>query len=162
MEITIRKAEKGDHDATWEIIRRVIEGGDTYVFEPSSTKEEMLSYWFGNDKPAYVAQTDHGIVGTFILKDNFPGLGSHVANASYMTHPDLFGKGVGRAMAEYSLVEARRLGYQAMQFNIVVNTNDRAIRLWEKLGFRTIGEVPEAFNHRELGLVSASIMWRKL
>jgi len=160
--IQIRKAESKDYDSIWNIIKQVIAGGDTYVFAPDSDRNTMLNYWCGADKYTYVAEIDSEAVGTFIIKDNFPGLGSHVANASYMTLPGSFGKGIGRAMAEYSLVEAKNLGYRAMQFNIVVKSNERAIQLWQKLGFETKGEIPEAFNHAQEGLTDAYIMWRKL
>ena len=96
------------------------------------------------------------------MKDNQPGLGSHVANAGYMTSPDAFGKGIGKAMALFSLEEAKNLGYRAMQFNLVIKTNERAVELWKKLGFAIIGEIPEAFNHKSLGLTNAYIMYRKL
>jgi ribosomal protein S18 acetylase RimI-like enzyme len=79
-----------------------------------------------------------------------------------MTSPAASGQGVGRAMGEFSLVEAKQLGYKAMQFNIVVACNQRAVRLWEKLGFIIIGEIPEAFNHKQYGLTNAYIMYRKL
>ena len=160
--IQIRKAEPKDHASIWQIIHEVIAKGDTYVFDPDSSREEMLEYWCGRQKHTYVAEIAFEIVGTFIIKDNFPGLGSHVANASYMTHPSAFGKGIGKAMGEFSLLEAKRLGYRAMQFNIVVKTNERAIRLWQKLGFEIRGEIPEAFNHSAKGYVDACIMWRSL
>ena len=160
--LLIRNAEQKDHDSIWSIIRQVIAGGDTYVFAPHSDRTSMLAYWCDPDKHCYVATIDDKIVGTFIIKDNFPDLGSHVANASYMTLPGAFGKGIGRSMAEFSLVEAKVLGYQAMQFNIVVKSNERAVRLWQKLGFEIKGEIPDAFNHAKKGLTDAYIMWRKL
>jgi L-amino acid N-acyltransferase YncA len=160
--IHIRKAKPEDHDSIWQIIQEVIAGGDTYVFDPDSSREEMLQYWCGQDKHCYVAIIENIIVGTFFIKDNFQGLGSHVANASYMTLPSAFGKGIGRSMGEFSISEAKGLGYKAMQFNIVVRTNERAIRLWQKLGFEIKGEIPEAFNHLTEGYVDACIMWRKL
>jgi len=160
--IHIRKAGKKDYDSIWRIIQEVIAPGDTYVFDPDSSRGQMLGYWCGRDKHTYVAELDGIVAGTFILKDNLPDLGSHVANASYMTQPSYFGKGIGRAMGEFSLSEASRLGYRAMQFNIVVKTNERAIGLWKKLGFKIIGEIPEAFRDRSLGYVNAYIMWRKL
>jgi ribosomal protein S18 acetylase RimI-like enzyme len=160
--ITIRKACPEDYSAIWNIIQPVISTGDTYVFAPDSDRKDMLNYWCGGDKHTYVALFNKEIAGTFIIKANFPDLGSHVANASYMTHPDFSGKGIGRTMAEFSLLEAKQLGYKAMQFNIVVKSNKRAINLWEKLGFEIIGEIPEAFNHSKLGLTSALIMWKKL
>ena len=160
--IHIRKAGEKDHDSIWRIIQEVIASGDTYVFDPHSSRKQMLDYWCGKDKHTYVAVLNGIVAGTFILKDNLPDRGSHVANASYMTLPSFFGKGIGRAMGEFSLSEALRLGYRAMQFNIVVKTNERAIGLWKNLGFEIIGEIPEAFRHPALGYVNAYIMWKKL
>jgi L-amino acid N-acyltransferase YncA len=160
--IHIRNAGPRDYNSIWQIIQEVISKGDTYVFDPDSSRKDMLEYWCGQDKHCYVAEIQNIIVGTFIIKDNFPGLGSHVANASYMTLPSAFGKGIGRSMGEFSISEAKRLGYKAMQFNIVVRTNERAISLWQKLGFEIKGEIPEAFNHQTEGYVDACIMWRKL
>ena len=161
-DIIIRKAVKKDHDWIWKIIRQVICTADTYVFPPDSDRNSMLDYWCGEDKYTYVATIEGGIVGTFSIKDNQPGLGAHVANASFMTLPTAFGKGIGKAMGIYALSEAKRLGYMSMQFNIVVKNNARAVSLWKKLGFEIIGEIPEAFKHPEYGLINAYIMWRKL
>ncbi|MVM34471.1 GNAT family N-acetyltransferase [Spirosoma sp. HMF4905] len=160
--IDIRKATSADRDSIWEIIQPVIAGGDTYAFDPNSSKEKMLAYWYGPDRHTYVAELNGNLVGTFVLRDNQPDLGSHIANGSYMTSPAASGQGVGKAMGEFSIVEARRLGYKAMQFNIVVKSNERAVRLWQKLGFAIIGEIPEAFNHKQNGLTNAYIMYRKL
>lgn len=160
--IQIREAIPADRDFIWQIIQEVIAGGDTYVFDPGSSRATMLEYWCGADKHSYVAEINKKIVGTFIIKDNFPDLGSHVANASYMTLPAAFGKGIGRAMAEFSLREAKRLGYLAMQFNIVVKSNERAMGLWKKLGFEILGEIPDAFHYRKESYVDACIMWRRL
>jgi ribosomal protein S18 acetylase RimI-like enzyme len=162
VDLVIRKAEKSDEWQIWEIIQKVLASGDTYVFEPSSSKEKMISYWCGADKHTYVACIDDKIVGTFIIKENQPDLGSHVANASYMTRPGHSGKGIGRKMAEFSFDQARRLGFIAMQFNMVVKNNTAAVNLWRKMGFETIGEVPEAFRHPSSGLTGAYIMWKKL
>jgi ribosomal protein S18 acetylase RimI-like enzyme len=160
--IQIRKAIPADADGVWAIIKEVIATGDTYVFAPDSPKEKMLGHWFGQDKHTYVALLDGEVVGTFILKDNQPDLGSHIANAGYMTSPRAFGKGIGRMMGEFSLEEAKRLGYTAMQFNIVIKSNIRAVGLWEKLGFGIIGEIPEAIRNKQGELVNAYIMYRKL
>jgi len=158
----IRKAQTKDYESIWKIIKEVISKGDTYVFLPNSVRNSMLSYWCGNDKHTYVALINKKVVGTFIIKDNFPGLGSHVANASYMTLLSSSGLGVGTAMGVYSLKKAAQLGYKAMQFNLVVKSNHSAIRLWKKLGFEIKGEIPDAFDHQLNGLTDAYIMWRKL
>ena len=160
--IAIRKATPTDYNQIWNILKQVIAGGDTIVFSPDSSKEKMLGFWCGPDKHTYVAISEGEIVGTLFIKDNQPDLGSHIANAGYLTLPSARGQGAGLAMGEFSLVEARRLGYQAMQFNIVVKSNQGAVRLWQKLGFKIIGEIPEAFNHMHLGMTNAYIMYQKL
>ncbi len=160
--IDIRTAIEADKPAIWQIIKAVIAGGDTYVFAPDAPEGEMMAYWFTPDKHNYVAVLDGVVVGTFWLKANQPGLGSHVGNAAYMVSPDAMGKGVGKQMALWSLDEAKRLGFTAMQFNFVVKSNTVAVKLWKKVGFQIIGEIPEAFNHATNGLTNAYIMYRKL
>jgi len=160
--IEIRKAVDSDKPAVWQIIKAVIAGGDTYVYPPDSPEDEMTAYWLGPEKNTYVAVDDGRIVGTFWIKANQPGLGSHIANAAYMVSPDAGGNGVGRQMAEFSLKEARRLGFTAMQFNFVVKSNAIAVKLWQSVGFEIIGEIPDAFDHAGNGLTNAYIMYRKL
>jgi len=160
--IEIRIATPEDSGQIWEIIREVISKGDTYVFDPHSSRETMLNYWYGPDRHTYVATDNGNIVGTFMLRDNQPGMGAHIANGSYMVSQVASGKGIGKKMGEFSLAEAKRLGYTAMQFNIVIKSNARAVHLWQNLGFKIIGEIPDAFNHKENGLTNAYIMYRKL
>lgn len=160
--VTIRKAEESDFDAIWRIFREVVRRGDTYTFDPETTKEQAHSIWMSGGQAAYVACEDGRVVGTYILKPNQPGLGSHVANAGYMVGVDGRGRGVGSAMCEHSLEEARRMGFRAMQFNIVVSTNESAVALWKKFGFSIVGTLPQAYRHRELGLVDAYVMHRFL
>jgi ribosomal protein S18 acetylase RimI-like enzyme len=160
--IQFRKAQPDDHDAIWNIIRQVISGGDSYVFAPDSSREKMLQYWCAEDRHTYVALVDGKVKGTFMIRDNQPDLGSHIANGSYMTDPTARGVGIGKAMGEYSLREAKRLNYHAMQFNIVIKSNEHAVALWQKLGFKIIGEIPDAFMHQQRGLTNAYIMYQKL
>ncbi len=160
--MTIRLANQTDHEAVWHIISNVISTGNTYVFAPNSSKEKMLNYWFSVDKNTYVAEENGKILGTFYLKENQMDLGSHIVNAGYMVSESARGKGLGKTMAEFSLEEARRLGFHAMQFNLVVKTNEKAVKLWLKMGFSIIGEIPEAYKHSALGYVNAYIMYQKL
>ncbi len=110
----------------------------------------------------HVAERDGTVVGTYIVRANQPGLGSHVANAAFMVAPDARGLGVGQAMGEHCLAEAQRLGFRAMQFNFVVSTNEAAVRLWQRLGFEIVGTLPGAFRHAEKGYVAAYVMYRSL
>jgi L-amino acid N-acyltransferase YncA len=160
--ITIREAVEHDRDAVWGIFHAVVAAGDTYVFDPDTPRDQALAYWFHIGTRGYVAESDGQVVGTYILKPNQPGLGSHVANAAFMVSTAARGLGVGRAMGEHCLREARRLGYRAMQFNFVVSSNRMAVRLWERLGFEIVGTLPGAFRHRALGFVDAFVMFRSL
>jgi len=158
----IRNAKDTDRSAIWPIIEAVIAGGDTYVFEPGSSEDEMLAWWFSPEKHVYVAEDGGVILGTYWLKPNQPGLGDHVCNAAYMVSPAAQGRGIGRRMAEHSLVEARGQGFTAMQFNFVVASNTAAVRLWQSIGMEIIGTIPGAFRHKTLGPTDAYIMYREL
>ncbi len=158
----IRKAEASDYNQIWVIIKEVITHGDTYVFDPNSNKNTMLTFWCGPDKFTYVAETNGKVVGSFFIKANQPDLGSHVANAGYMTLSSQSGQGIGKAMGEYSIDEARKLGFDSMQFNMVIKNNKAAIHLWQKLGFEIVGEIPRALRQHNHEYLDAYIMWRKL
>ena len=160
--LQIRRARKEDREAIWQIFRAVVAGGDTYVFDPNISRRKALAYWLGPKTRCYVALSDQGIAGSYILKANQPGLGSHVANAGFMVSPSARGRGIGRAMAEHCLREARRLSFRAMQFNFVVATNRTALRLWKDLGFRVVGRLPGAFRHWQRGFVEVFVMYRRL
>ncbi|QJE98106.1 GNAT family N-acetyltransferase [Luteolibacter luteus] len=152
-----------DHtDAIWQIFHEVIAAGDAYVFEADTSRDAFLAYWFARGTHPYVAIEDGKVLGSYIVKANQPGRGSHVANASYMTASFARGKGIGGLMCRHSLLEAAALGFRAMQFNIVVSTNSAAVSLWQKHGFRIIGTTPGAFRHETLGYVDAHIMFREL
>jgi ribosomal protein S18 acetylase RimI-like enzyme len=110
----------------------------------------------------YVLEENGEILGTYIIKPNQIDRGSHIANAAYMVHPKAQGKGIGNKLCEHSLAEAVKFGFMAMQFNLVVSTNETAIKLWKKNGFEIIGTIPDGFNHQTLGYVDAYIMYRKL
>jgi L-amino acid N-acyltransferase YncA len=160
--LTIRPAQPADADAIWAIFRAVVRTGDTYVFDPATPRDVALEYFLDPSVRCWVAEDEGRVVGMYKLVHNRRDLGSHVANASFMVHPNVQGRGVGRRLGEHCLDQARRAGYAAMQFNFVVSTNTAGVELWQKLGFDIVGRLPKAFNHRQLGLVDAYVMHRFL
>ena len=158
----IRKATSGDLEQVWEIFREVIKTGDTYVFDPETPRQDLEKHWFAPYMHTYVLEEGEKIFGTYILKPNQIDQGAHVANGSYMVHPAGRGKGYGKAMGLHSLGEAKKIGFRAIQFNMIVSTNTIAFELWRKIGFEVIGTVPEAFNHKTEGFVDAYIMYKKI
>ena len=158
----IRPAIDADFPGIWAIFQQVIAAGDTYAYAANTTRREARRLWTEAPAEAFVAEEAGHIVGTYTLKPVQPGLGNHIANCGYMTHPEARGRGVGDALCTHSLVTARDRGYTAMQFNFVVASNAGAIRLWQRHGFEVLGRIPNAFRHRELGPTDVLIMHRTL
>lgn len=161
-ELAIRTATSSDAPAIWSIIGPTIRVGETYALARDMSETDALAYWLGSDRRTFVAERDGRIVGTYYLRANQAGGGAHVANCGYMTATEMAGRGVARAMCAHSLQSARAAGFRAMQFNFVVASNERAVRLWQSMGFEVIGRQPRAFLHPRHGYVDALVMYREL
>ena len=159
---TIRAAAPEDRDAIWSVIEPIIRAGDVYTLPRNMTRDEALAYWFSDGHEVFVAEDGAEVVGTYYLKANQRGGGDHVANCGYATAPAASGRGVARAMCAHSLDRARERGFRAMQYNFVVSTNERAVRLWQSFGFEIVGRLPKAFEHPHRGFVEAYVMYRGL
>jgi ribosomal protein S18 acetylase RimI-like enzyme len=157
-----RRAVESDFQAMWPIFQQVVASGTTFVFAAETTCTDAFAFWFDPGCTSFVAEDDGKIVGMYKFVANHIDRGSHVANAAFMVDPQSSGKGIGRAMGWHCLREAKRAGFLAMQFNLVVSTNEAAVSLWKKLGFSVVGTLPKAFSHRELGYVDAYVMYRFL
>jgi ribosomal protein S18 acetylase RimI-like enzyme len=160
--LSVRSAGTEDKEAIWAIVEPIIRAGDVYTLPPDMSREDALAYWFGPAHDVFVAEDDGAVVGTYYLRTNHRGGGAHVANCGYATAAASQGRGVARTMCEHSLKYARERGFQAMQFNFVIGTNERAVRLWHSCGFRTVGTLPGAFLHPQAGYVDAFVMYREL
>ena len=158
----VRPALPDDTGAIWSILEPTIRAGETYPLPRDMGEQDALAYWFAPGHSVFVAVDEGRIVGTYYLRANTTGAGAHVANCGYMTAPDFFGKGVARAMCAHSLDEARRRGFRAMQFNLVISTNARAVRLWQAMGFAMVGRLPGAFQHPVHGYVDALVLFQTL
>ena len=160
--IEVRRAVQDDFPALWEIFHAVVAGGDTYVWEPATTRDEARRIFLDPPAIAFVACDAGRIVGVYVMKPNQPGLGNHVATCGYMTHPQTRRRGIASVMCIHSLDAARAQGYTAMQFNCVVASNTGAVKLWQKHGFAIAGRVPGAFRHAARGPTDILIMHRAL
>jgi L-amino acid N-acyltransferase YncA len=158
----IRPAEERDSGPIWSILEPVIRAGETYTLPGDLSRGDALAYWFSDGHEVFVAEEDGAVLGTYYLRANQRGGGSHVANCGYVTASTAVGRGVARTMCTHSLERARERSFRAMQFNFVVSSNERAVRLWERLGFAIAGTVPRAFLHPHLGYVDAYVMYREL
>jgi ribosomal protein S18 acetylase RimI-like enzyme len=158
----IRPATSDDDEAIRQIIMPVIRRGETYALPMEWTEVEALAYWRSQEHTVFVADDDGAVLGTCYIRPNQRGGGSHVANGAFMTRASAAGRGVAGAMCAHAMRHAAEVGYAAMQFNFVVETNVRAVALWQRLGFEIVGRLPGAFRHPALGFVDALVMYRKL
>lgn len=162
MAVSIRRAAATDAKAIAEIILPTIREGATYAIDSDMTEADALAYWFAPDKDTFVLEEDGVILGTYYIRTNQLGGGRHVCNCAYMTNANATGRGVARRMCEHSMEYARTKGYRAMQFNFVVSVNERAVKLWQSLGFEIVGRLPLAFHHPTAGAVDALVMFKQL
>ena len=159
----IRPFQGADWPATWQVLKPVFRAGDTYSFAADISEPGARRAWIETPDSTFVAESDDGrILGTYYIKANQPGQGSHVCNCGYVVAPAARGQGIASLMCEHSQQEALARGFRAMQYNLVVSTNVGAVRLWRKHGFEIAGTLPEAFRHPEKGYVDAYVMYKKL
>lgn len=154
--------DENDFYKIWPIIKEIIREGNTYEYPVDMDEQGALHVWMNVPEQTYLAEKDGEVLGTYFIKANHSGQGSHVCNCGYMVAPNAQGQGIGTILCKHSQQEATKLGYRAMQFNFVASTNLKAINLWLKLGYKIVGRLPEAFNHPEKGFVDAYVMYKFL
>jgi ribosomal protein S18 acetylase RimI-like enzyme len=160
--IEVRSATDLDYESIWKIFSSIVTSGETYPFDPDTTKKQAYKIWMQDPAATFVALRNDEILGTYYIKPNQPALGAHVCNCGYMVSERARGQGIATQMCEHSQEIAVELGFKAMQFNLVVTTNEGAVRLWQRLGFDIVGTIPKAFDHRQLGFVDAYVMYKWL
>jgi GNAT superfamily N-acetyltransferase len=160
--IKITPATSADEERIWALLQPVFSAGDTYAVDPLIDREAAIAYWMEADKTAFILRIEGQAVGTYYMRPNQPGGGAHICNCGFITAPSARGKGVARRMLDHALIEAKQQGYRAMQFNFVLASNQRALAIWQRNGFATIGRIPQAFLHPKQGYVDALILHRSL
>ncbi|WP_406245180.1 GNAT family N-acetyltransferase [Streptomyces anulatus] len=160
----IREATPEDWPSIWPFFHEIVSAGETLTYPLDLGEEDAEGWWFvAAPSRVVVAVDDDGtVLGTAKMNRNHMGNGSHIASATYMVDPAHSGRGVGRALCEYSVDWARAEGYRAMQFNAVVESNTHAVKLYRSIGFDVIGTLPEGFNHPTQGFVGLHIMHKAL
>jgi RimJ/RimL family protein N-acetyltransferase len=160
---TIARAGAADWPDIWALLEPVFRAGETYPYPPDISEAQARTAWMDTPLATFVARAEGGAAaGSYFLKANQPGLGAHVCNCGYVVGRNFRGRGVATQMCEHSQREALRMGFRAMQFNLVVSTNEGAARLWKRLGFGLVGTLPGAFHHRALGDIDAYVMYKRL
>jgi L-amino acid N-acyltransferase YncA len=161
--LRIRPYGPADWPALWALLEPVFRAGETFPHDPAISEAEARLAWVEQSQAVMVAVDPAGaVVGTYYLRPNSLALGAHVANAGYVVAERARRQGIGSRLCQHSLQAARKLGFRAMQFNLVVSTNTAGIRCWQRNGFQVVGTLPGAFRHRQLGYVDALVMVQRL
>jgi ribosomal protein S18 acetylase RimI-like enzyme len=160
--VGVRPFQDADWAEVWPLLQSTFAAGETYTFAPDIGEAEARKLWIDAPQATFVAVEDGRILGTYFIKPNQPALGAHVCNCGYVVAASSEGRGIAARMCEHSQRWAVERGFRAMQFNFVVSTNERAVRLWERLGFEVVGRLPGAFRHHRLGFVDALVMFKTL
>lgn len=160
----IRIATIADWPTIWAFFHPIVKAGETFTYPMDLEEQTAQEWWMLPEPDRTVVAVDGGgvVLGTAKMNRNHMGNAAHIASASYMVAPAAEGRGVGRALCEYTLEWARTAGFRAMQFNAVVQTNTRAVGLYESLGFEVLGTLPEGFAHPVHGYVGLHVMYRSL
>ncbi|WP_375406419.1 GNAT family N-acetyltransferase [uncultured Amnibacterium sp.] len=157
----IRPATDADWASIFPFFSAIVEDGETYTYPQGLSSDEAKALWLGQQH-VVVAEEGSRVLGSATMGPNRGGRGSHVGTASFMVDGAARGRGIGRALGEHMLAWSREAGFRAVQFTAVVETNTAAVALWQSLGFRIVGTVPEAFDSRAHGLVGLHVMHRFL
>ncbi len=159
---TIRAAQDEDNSALWAILEPIFRAGDTYAIPRDISRTDALTFWCGGNHKAYVLEEKGEITATYYICPNQQGGGAHVCNCGFATSPASRGKGHARKLLAHALDTAREQGFTAMQFNFVLSSNFGALKLWAEAGFETVGTLPNAFDHPDLGLIDALVLYKFL
>lgn len=160
--MTIREAKEEEFDLIWPIFFEIASAGETYAYPTDISKEDAKKAWINLPKKTFIVWDKNQVLGTYYIKTNQAGPGSHICNCGYMVSSTARGKGIATKMCEHSQQIALELGYKAMQFNFVASSNTGAVNLWKKLGFNIVGTLQKGFKHPHIGYVDALIMYKWL
>jgi len=156
VEIELGPIRAHEIDDLFVLFADIVASGDGYPHSPPLTREVFDATWTRPVTAVLVARKGGEVAGAYYLKPNFAGRGAHIANAGYLVRSSARGDGIGRALVEDSIWRAPLLGFDAVQFNLVFTSNP-ARKMYEELGWREIGRVPEAVDGED-----AVIYWRKV
>ena len=160
--MNFRRMETTDLDTLWPLFHAITVEGLMLAQDETTTREAFEEYWLSRGGEQWIAHEQGRIQGAYTLRSNHPGRGAHIGTATYIVAADARGQGVGFAMGQHSIERARALGFTGMQFNLVIRTNEVAVRLWQRLGFAIVGTMPRVFRQPSGALVDAHVMFRDI
>ena len=148
--ITIRKYRTQDKISAMSIWNEVVCEGIAFPQEEELTDQDADTFFNSQTYTAVAEDSERGeIVGLYILHPNNVGRCGHICNTSYAVKSYKRGLHIGERLVKDSLKVAAELGFRILQFNAVVATNSHALHLYERLGFKQLGSIPQGFRMKD-------------
>ena len=85
----------------------------------------------------------------------------HRCSIGIALYKKYWGLGIGRELMSLLLQSAKECGYEQAELE-VVSKNERAVALYDKIGFERVGERPKAMKHKDGSYDSNIIMVKQL
>lgn len=157
----IRKYNEKDIPSMIRIWNEVVEEGVAFPQE-EYLNEVSGKEFFAVQSYCGVAEDNDSIVGLYILHPNYTGRLGSISNASYAVDSDCRGRHIGEKLVLDCLIQAKKLGFSILQFNAVVENNNHARHLYERLGFVQIGTIPKAFRMKNGSFENICLYYHEL
>ena len=145
----VREYNESDLPAMTKIWNEVVEDGVAFPQEELLTIDSAASFFASQSRTAVACADDESVCGLYILHPNNIGRCGHICNASFAVNSRFRGLHIGEGLVNDCLASAKALGFSIMQFNAVVENNIHARHLYERLGFVSIGQIPNGFRMKD-------------
>lgn len=164
----LREVGAPDIDALVEVLRDCVEGGASVSFMLPLSREHAAAFWNGvaagvaaGQRVLLVARDGHGICGTVQLILDLPDNQPHRADvAKLLVHRRARRRGVGAALMRAAEDAALARGRNLLVLDTVTDAD--GARLYEKLGWRRVGDIPRYALWPQGGYVGTTYYYRDL
>ncbi len=148
-EVTLRAPKWSDLDEMLEFINSLVREGADITVDREYTRDQEVEWLAGylsdlerGGVVGIAAEVDGRFVGQLQVSPR-KGLSSHVGVLGISVMEGYRGMGIGTEMMIEAEAQAKRLGIEVITLEVFA-TNDRALRVYLKLGYEIVGRIPKA------------------
>ena len=181
-EVVLDQMAPEETETVRSLFNEIVAEGTSYPQQTPLSPQGFADYWLKGSayvvRATAIPQTGEGIpedstavvtmgnaanvLGAFYIKPNFPGRCGHICNAGFIVAPAVRGQGLGHGMGKAMLTLARDLGYRAVMYNLVFETNVASLKIWQALDFQEIGRIPQSAHLPDGRYVDAIMLYKSL
>lgn len=168
---TLRRVAAVDEamiEALTDVLIDCVEGGASVSFMRPLTRDRAQTFWRGvargvaaGERVLLVAEDALGVCGTVQLNVDLPDNQPHRADlAKMLVHRRARRQGLGAALMRAAEAAAQDCGKTLLVLDAV--TDGDGARLYARLGWVKVGDIPEYALYPQGGLCSTTVFYRKL